>query len=116
MKLIHVTLDIWKWEGFVLTGGKSSDFKAWAKKQIDADITTGSYASGHCYVEYGKPWLIWVESLKDIPALAHEALHCAAGVLECRGLKFGNDSEESYTYTVEWIIRQTLAAKKWKKA
>jgi hypothetical protein len=115
MKVTDITLDVWKWEGCVLTGGRSTDFKDWAKKYIDADITTGANAAGHAYVEYGKPWLIWVDTLKNLPALAHEALHVASGILEARGLKFGLDSEEAYTYTMEQIIRQTLAAKKWRQ-
>jgi hypothetical protein len=115
MKQITVTLDVWKWQGSVLVGGTSEDFKVWAKKYIDAEITTGTNAAGHAYVEYGKPWLIWVESLKDIPALAHEALHVTAGILEARGLTFGAPSEEAYTYTMEFIIRQALTAKKWRQ-
>jgi hypothetical protein len=116
VKTIDVDLDIWKWQGCVCVGGTSADFAAWAKKFIDADITTGSNAAGHAYVAYGKPWLLWVESLKNVAALAHEALHVAAGVLEARGLKHGDQSEEAYTYTMEHIIRRTLAAKKWTKA
>lgn len=115
MKVANVTLDIWKWQGCVLVGGKSSEFKDWAKKNIGADITTGTNAAGHAYVEYGKPWLIWLDTLANVPALAHEALHVASGILEARGLKFGNDSEEAYTYTMEHIIRQTLAVKKWER-
>lgn len=115
MKSIDVNLDIWKWQGCVLVGGTSADFAAWAKKYLGADITTNAGAAGHAYVEYGKPWLIWVESLKNIPTLAHEALHATAGILEGRGLKYDGASEEAYTYTMEHIIRQTLAAKRWRQ-
>lgn len=117
MKVLNVTLDIWKWQGCVLIGGTSQGFARWAKAQIDADIETGSNAAGHAHVAYGKPWLIWVESLKDVPALAHEALHVTAGILEGRGLKYSEASEEAYTYTMEFIIRQVLnPSSKWKKA
>ena len=44
MKCFDITLIPWKWQGSVLVGGESSDFAAWAKKHIDADITTGSNA------------------------------------------------------------------------
>lgn len=114
MKVTDITLDIWKWEGCVCVGGRSTDFKAWAKKFIGADVTTGSNAAGHAYVEYGKPWLLWVESLKNVASLAHEALHVTAGILEGRGLTYGAPSEEAYTYTMEFIIRRALAAKKWR--
>lgn len=116
MKVIDETLDVWKWQGCVFVGGTSEDFKAWAKKHLDADITTGSNAAGHAYVEYGKPWLVWVDTLKNVPALAHEALHVAAGILEGRGLEYSKASEEAYTYTMEYIIRQALDAKKWRNA
>lgn len=116
LKTTFVTLDIWKWQGSVLVGGTSADFKAWAKQYLDADITTGENACGHAYVEYGKPWALWVESLQDVAALAHEALHVTAGILEARGLTFGAPSEEAYTYTMERIIRRALTAKKWQTA
>lgn len=116
MKVVDITLDIWKWEGCVCVGGRSADFKAWAKKYADVDVSTGSYAAGHAYVEYGKPWLIWIESLKNTAALAHEALHVTGGILEARGLKYGEASEEAYTYTMECIMRQTMTAKKWRTA
>jgi hypothetical protein len=111
---MSMSLIPWKWEGTVLVGGTSREFAAFAKKQIDADITTGDGAAGHAYVEYGKPWLLWVESLTDVAALAHEALHVAAGVLECRGLKHTDASEEAYTYTMEHIMRTALACRQWK--
>lgn len=116
MKVIDVALDVWKWQGLVCVGGTSEEFRAYAKKSVDADITTGAHACGHAYVEYGKPWLLWVESLKNIPALSHEALHVTAGILEARGLTFSTSSEEAYTYTMEFIIRKALTAKKWQAA
>lgn len=115
MKSVDVMLMPWKWAGVVLAGGTPDGFKAWAKKTLDADVETGSNSAAHAYVEYGKPWVIWVETMTDIPALAHEALHVAAGVLEGRGLSFSKGSEEAYTYTMEDILRQVLTAKQWKK-
>lgn len=113
MTFIDITLDIWKWQGAVFVGGSSADFKRLVKRDFDMDIETGSNAAAHAHVEYGKPWVIWVESLKNIPAIAHEALHIAGGVLEARGLKYNEGSEEAYTYTMEFILERTLTAKKW---
>lgn len=115
MKAVNVTLMPWKWDGTVLTGGTADAFKAWAKKALDADVDTGSNSAGHAYVEYGKPWVIWIDSIANVPALAHEALHVAAGVLEGRGLSFSKGSEEAYTYTMEDILRQVLTSKRWKR-
>lgn len=114
MRVTFFRLHTWKWEGAVCVGGTSADFVRFAKKWIDVDVISGEHAAGHAYVGYGKPWLLWVESLKNVPALAHEALHVTAGILEARGLKHSADSEEAYTYTMEEIIRNTLTAKKWK--
>lgn len=115
MKTIDVMLDPWKWQGCVLVGGRSSDFSEWAKRCVGCEIETADHAAGHAYVEIGKPWLLWVESLKNIPALAHEALHVTSGILEARGLKHTEASEEAYTYTMEHIIRASLDAKKWRE-
>lgn len=115
MKSLAVTLDPWKWQGLVLVGETSTKFTEWAKTYCGADITTGANAAGHAWVAYGQPWLIWVESLDDVPALAHEALHVAAGVLEARGLKHSDASEEAYTYTMEYILRQALQSKRYRR-
>lgn len=116
MKMMDITLNPWKWKGVVLVGGTSTEFAAFAKKFINVEISTGSNAAAHAHVSYGKPWLLWVEKLSDIPALAHEALHVTAGVLEARGLTFSESSEEAYTYTMEDIIRQVLVNKRWREA
>jgi hypothetical protein len=114
MKFTLVRLMPWKWDGAVVVGGTPAEFRAWAKRYIDAEIDNGPNSAGHAYVYYGKPFLIWVESLKNIPALAHEAMHIAHGVLEGRGVKHNESSEEAYTYTMEDLIRQVLTAKKWR--
>lgn len=115
MKSILIQLMPWRWQGAVIIGGTSKEFAAWAKDSLDIDIETGPNAAGHAHLSEGKPWLIWLETLDNIPALAHEALHITAGLLEARGLHFTAASEEAYTYTMEDIIRQTLGAKKWEK-
>lgn len=115
MLTTDVTLELWKWQGIVIVGGTSTDFTRWAKKAIAVDIESCSNAAGHAYVEMGKPWLIWAASVKDVPTLAHEALHVASGVLEARGLKHTDASEEAYTYTMEYILRAVLDRRaKWR--
>ena len=116
MRVMHIKLMPWRWAGAVLVGGSPADFKAYAKKYIDADIENGPNSVGHAYVEYGKPFLLWIESLKDVSCLAHEAFHVTAGVLEGRGVKFNAGSEEAYTYTMQDIIDQVLRNRKWRKA
>lgn len=114
LKACDVPMPLWKWDGIVLVGGQSADFTAWAKRSLAVDIETRDHAAGHAHVEMGKPWLIWLEALANVPTLAHEALHVTAGVLEARGLKHHESSEEAYTYTMEHIMRTVLDAKKWR--
>ncbi len=117
MRYLHITLTLWKWEGVILAGGTPADFAKWAKRYIDADISPQGGAMGHAYVEMDKPWLLWLGDIKDVATLAHEALHITSGVLEARGLKHTDASEEAYTYTMEAIVRAVATAKqsKWRK-
>lgn len=113
LRMKMVVMKPWKWDGIVLTGGNSQDYKSFVKREFDADVETNAYAVGHAHMQAGIPFSLWVESLDNIPALAHEALHITAGLLEARGLKFSVDSEEAYTYTMEDLIRQALGPKDW---
>jgi hypothetical protein len=110
MKFVVVNLSLWKWEGLVVVGGTTEDFVALAKRQGATRIDDTAVSSGRAYVELGVPWMLWVETLEDVPAIAHEAFHVTCSVLECRGLKHTIESEEAYTYTMEAIIRAVLSA------
>jgi hypothetical protein len=115
VKVIDVRLMPWKSDGVVVVGGTPEDFTEYAKR-FGVEPQIGSQSVGHAYYEYGKRWLIWVESLQNLPELAHEALHITGGLLEARGLKYSRDSEEAYCYTMEDILRQTLAPQaKWSR-
>ena len=107
MRFLTVALSLWKWKGVIAVGSTESQFAAFAKEH-GISIEGGRTSAGRAYVELGKPWLLWIETLDDVAALAHEALHIASGVLECRGLKHVAESEEAYTYTMEAIIRVAL--------
>lgn len=114
MKFIVVELSLWKWQGVLAVGGTSADFAAFAKTQDIDDIDANpSEEAGRAYVRLGKPFLMWVESLDNVPALAHEALHVASGILEARGLKHVAESEEAYTYTMEALLRMATTVKEW---
>jgi hypothetical protein len=113
LRWMGIRLMPWKWDGVVVIGGTSAQFATYAKKKYNVDIESGAHAAGHAYVAYGELWLIWVETLTNLPELAHEALHVVSGVLEARGFKHTHESEEAYTYTMEDLLRQVLACKKW---
>lgn len=108
-----MSLSLWKWEGVVAVGGTIAEFVAFAREKGATKIEDTTHTCGRAYVEMGVPWLLWVETLDDLPSLAHEALHVASGVLEARGLKHVAESEEAYTYTMEGIIRAALSAREW---
>ncbi len=113
LKYTAIALMPWKWEGVVAQGGSEDDFVRLAK-QLGVEIyPTG--AQGKACVEDGKPWLLWVQSPGDTATLAHEALHVTSGVLEQRGLRHTNESEEAYTYTMEDLMRQVFATKRWRQ-
>lgn len=115
MKTKVIRLSLWKWDGVLVAGGTAEDFAAFAKRDIKAVVDVGTHSAGHAYVEYGRPFALWVESLDNVPALAHEALHITSGVLEARGLKHTPESEEAYTYTMEAIIREALRRQGWRR-
>ena len=115
MKYTDVMLMPWKWGGRILVGGTPETFQTYAKRWLDVNLDCGTGTQGHSYVEWGNPWVIWIKSLHDIPALAHEALHVTSGVLASRGLSFADPSEEAYTYTMEDLLRQVLTSKRWRK-
>jgi hypothetical protein len=115
MKEKHITLAIWKWEGKVLAGGSAEQFAAFIKREIGAEIEVGSNSAGHAYVAYGQPWYLWVDSLDNVPTLAHEVFHVTTGVLEARGMKYSSAGEEAYTYTLEYIMREALNKKGWRR-
>lgn len=115
LKRLDVSLTNWKWEGVVLVGGTPAIVSAYVKRELDIEVTVGKHSAGHAYVGYGEPWVLWVESLDNVPTLAHEALHVTNGVLQARGVKPSAKSEEAYTYTMEYIIDQALQKKRYRR-
>ena len=115
MKYIEIMLMPWKWGGRIVVGGTRAEIQAYAKKWLGIELSCPTRVLGHAYIESGNPWLLWLKTLQDIPSLAHEAFHVTSGVLEDRGLKFSEASEEAYTYTMEDLLRQVLNSKRWIK-
>ena len=111
-----IVLDVWKWEGLAMTGGTEPEFVGFARRLVGTGIEEAGSSKGRAYAKPGCPWLLWVESLDDVPELAHEALHITAGILEMRGLKHAAESEEAYTYTMEHILRHVLDRDGWQPA
>lgn len=117
MRVLFVSIGIWKWEGFILVGGTPADFSRFTEQHAETKPDVDENAIGHAFVQYGKPWVLWMQAL-DWPTLAHEALHVTSGILEARGLRHTEASEEAYTYTMEAIMRavETAPKRAWKRA
>lgn len=116
MKTLTVHLPLWDWHGRVVIGGTFAQFSAWAKKKFSVEFATdeGADPAGFAYVLEGYPWLLWVDSPNNLPALAHEAFHVTSFVLKNRGLKHTMASEEAYAYTLGFILKQIVEAKRWR--
>ena len=115
LRALTVYLPLWKWDGVIIAGGTPQDCHDFVSTNMGTEIDVGEFTIGHAYVLSGQPWVLWVADLANIPALAHEALHITSGILEGRGLRHTEDSEEAYTYTMESILRAALARKGWTK-
>jgi hypothetical protein len=113
LKVGWFRLGMWKWDAVVLVGGTNAQVEAEIKRLGIEQPNVGEHSAGHAWVTYGKPCAIWVQTLRDIPCLVHEAFHLVHGVLEARGVKHSVDSEEAFAYTLEAFLRGILECKKW---
>lgn len=116
MKQAFFMADPWKWEVGIFHGGTGREFAALVKRLADADVGEISGAQGYCFIEDGKPVMVWVHSLADVPTLVHELIHATFGLMRLRGMTYSADGEEAYTYTLEALLRHILNQRKWMKA
>jgi hypothetical protein len=80
------------------------------KHELHTDITLQHSTNGR-YIQFTKDniainW-IWTNDKSPI-LLAHEAFHAAHCILQSKGLRLTDDSEEAYAYFIEFIMRKTL--------
>jgi hypothetical protein len=102
----------WKWDAVVLVGESTERVNRFIE---GLGITPNAGTElGHAWVYDGKPAVLWVRTLRDVPVLVHEAIHLVSGVLTARGLKLCPESEEALTYGVEDLLRRIFAQRRWK--
>lgn len=85
-------------------------------KEIDFQIDEGLGYGWHHIVNEGEICIIWLSTAKDqeelgaeiIGVLAHEALHCAFTTSKRIGMRVVNESEEFFTYYMQWVMNQYL--------
>ena len=46
--------------------------------------------------------------LNVIPIITHEALHATIRILEVKGIRMSEDSEEAYTYLQQYLVKEIL--------
>lgn len=115
LKSATIPLDPWKSEVLVVHGGSEAEFAVLAKS-YGLDVPSDTRAIGRVASKAGLV-VLWVENLRNFPVLAHEAFHLVVLVLERRGMRLSEKSEEAYTYTMEDFLTKVLDPKlKWREA
>ena len=96
--------------------GKHDEMERYIKKTYDCDVSDEGNAGENFFLEKDKKTVrcIWLEKFdhtaKDIAVLIHELLHFTFDVLIDRGIKYCNDSEETFTYFLENLYVKSIKA------
>lgn len=53
--------------------------------------------------------VFWLNPIADAPVVAHEALHAVYWLMKEKGLTLNDESQEAYTYYLEWLLREMSA-------
>jgi hypothetical protein len=107
-------LQPWRMELILLHGAGHAQLAAYVREHhAIVDYVPEATAVGHAFVYDGRPAIVWVQSIRDVPVLVHELMHVVFAVLANRGLKPVDDAEEAYTYTLECLLRQVLEHSEW---
>ena len=117
MKSKIITMQPWGWDGNLVIGGDPSIFSPKMIRELGLHEYDGALKGlgGWTWLPLGGSWVIWLETITNIPVLAHEGFHMVSGVLETRGLIHTKESEEAYAYTLQSFLEQALSKKGWTK-
>lgn len=86
------------------SGFTESEIKKAASAEPDSVSAAMTYVFGNrnCLVRFKVE-----EPTPDFhDCVAHEAFHCAAGILDYVGVKLGSKSEEAYAYLLGYIVKE----------
>ncbi len=110
MKPRHWYCDTWKMNYRYFLGWPPEDFNKYLHKRYGYKFDDKGKAASTLEVTSDRATivLIWVRSRKDLPALAHEAVHAANCTLSKRGWRADSDNDEPQAYLVEAIFRGAL--------
>ena len=68
------------------------------------DETEGIYS----YFPEKDLYFMWVKDNKNIPLIGHEVMHLVFGMLDSKGIKYCAESEEAFTYSLQYWLRIIL--------
>lgn len=75
---------------------------------IPRDSISGRFV-GMCSEAYGTVVAIWLRPrVAGVPVLAHEILHAVQYVLDGKGLSLSDQTDEAYTYYLEFLLREAM--------
>src|SRR2546425_433875 len=93
-------------------GGSLNKLLAKYSKALNIEkwvVEENSRRRGHfAGLDTHKGGCIWFKDLKNYGTIAHEALHATYHVMLHMDIKLDDNSEEIYTYYLEWLINQIL--------
>lgn len=114
--LLVVRLPIWEREIVVLYGRDYARLQkvlhTFGYDPITDDVLDSM--EGLCWNGTFSTPIIWLRDIHDLPTLAHEAMHAVFHVLRRCGVAHSEDSEESYLYTLTFLLA-AIRDGKWKR-
>ena len=95
----------------VIKGGKLNDAIARFSKSIKVTPWTKDYEPGAHFAAYTthNGGLIWFSKHATASLVSHEAFHATYFILTRAGLKLTDESEEAYSYYLEFLVREITA-------
>ena len=101
----------------LLEGNKPAEIRGYLHQLgVSTDMPDPEGSTGQVFFPVGRGApIVWVQSRQDIKTLTHELLHVTFQLLRLRGVRESPESEETYTYTLEYLLDQAMCAKGWRK-
>ena len=124
MRIIKLKAAIWNSDVVVLIGGNPTqhirqfkrygvkkDVRDWWLERIATQRKTGGAITMH---DHAMPWYVFIyfpkkpklKCAEDIEQVTHELLHAAIHILRKKGVSLVPESEEAYTYTLGFLVRE----------
>lgn len=116
MELAIIDVPIYNWTIQFLRKGTIVEAVEFLKKQDFYDDLgeSGTSPLGRTWRNFNSPVTIWVKDRASKTVLTHEMFHAVYFILMARGIELGDDSEEAYTYLLDFI-QEAYDKVKWRK-